>query len=776
MQMTLLEREMINQIRSILPMSRSRFIGLFLGIVSLWACQRVTVDSQRGSSDIQKESEEPADQLEEPSSARGEGSDSSRSPLLSEVSDGPLNDFAEARLAKIDGLEYTSFDFFKQAHEGHVQQSGPMLSPGAPGWEHLTRSSGSGGWRPPKRSNGRYISWIEGRGASINFPIAESEMNLTDLLIWFEPTGPHQVVSVFVDEQLIKNVSLKSKGRLYRLKLLQPLSAGEHTLRFWFRYTRLAPWGGRTPGGVGAVHLLPPGGRPKVPKHWSGPLLADQRHWGALFAPPATKWRFYLTLPRKSHFVSHALVRGTEPILFEVLISQDDISPLNQTQSQKAVSSASVVEGEVGPSSSRQPSLTKEKLLFRQEIMPKHPVAIDVDLHEYARQPVRITLRTSLLNEEGTNQSLDATWLNPRVRSFHPTPRALPKIKSLVVWSIAGLRDDLLREAIKGAQESPTITRFLEESIHLPSLWSGGRTSAAGHREFLNLRREGRTLPALIQEIGGRATLISKEDKFPAVLSSDFNIVLRPNVIDPEGTPQSTLWNFEAVGEQLSRYPNIPHFIYVTSAELKAPQPLSLGFKMRKLGVKISRKARLKRRYLNVIKFLNYELAQLISEIAHHGHLEETAIILMGSVGYSLGERGEALGFPEEVEVPAYLWHPSLNDLTINRFHGGHLSALSSTIAQALSLGDASAGSKDTLASHILTGAPLPLSVNRASFNGVNISRIGGLYAYERAHAPPQLWQLRAGDDSLKNQSYHRPIALRVLRDGISPIGLQEGL
>ena len=170
-------------------------------------------------------------------------------------------------------LVYNAINLYKQADHGHLQLIGPMLSPGAPGWKRLSSSTQlSGTFQEPQRLNGKVVSWLEGRGGTIHFPVSDSEPQLEEMLIWIHPIAPHQVVSIFVDEQLVKNLSLKNRGYFYRLPLPKPLSLGEHSLRFYFRFTRPSSWGGRTPGAIGPLYFVPKGQREQMPERWAGEL------------------------------------------------------------------------------------------------------------------------------------------------------------------------------------------------------------------------------------------------------------------------------------------------------------------------------------------------------------------------------------------------------------------------------------------------------------------------------------------------------------------------
>ena len=177
------------------------------------------------------------------------------------LNDGPLQSKVQAQVFQVNQrpLIQVTYDLFKEAHRAHVQQVGPTLSPHSPGWSRLIEGKYKGAWQAPVQSKGKWVSWIEGRGGVLEFPVSQTKVNLEDLLIWIEPIAPHQVVSVFLDDVLVKNISLRSKPRFYRLNLPHTLQPGEHRLRFWFRFTRPASWGGRTPAALGPIHFLPKG-------------------------------------------------------------------------------------------------------------------------------------------------------------------------------------------------------------------------------------------------------------------------------------------------------------------------------------------------------------------------------------------------------------------------------------------------------------------------------------------------------------------------------------
>lgn len=720
------------------------YIFVFLSLIAYVGCERLEV--QHGIAPVPKNIYDGSELTK---------TDYLRGKAQYIISDGPKESPSRSWnvQAHTNALEQVSFDLFQQASAGHVQQVGPTLSPNAPGWLRLTQRSGSGIWRPPTESHGRSVSWIEGRGGSIDFPITESDLGLEDLLLWLEPVASHQVVSLFIDEILIKNLPLKSKGRFYRLSLPKTLSAGEHTLRLWFRFTRPAPWGGRTAGAVGPIHFLPRGGKPSAPKKWSGQILVEQQRWGALFAPPPTTWRFYITPPHNARFTAQTYVKSKRGVRFQVEIARD-------TQS--------------------------DEVLFSRLISPNRLTPINIDLSPYARRPVRLTLKTIESKKTGdtppseSGSSSEVAWLNPQVLSLHPPPREFPPVHSVIVWSIAGLRGDLIHTSIKKHKSLSTLNQFVSESMYFPTLWSGGTQSHIGHRNFLKPLNTKKSLPQLIEESGGYVSLISSNDEFPKDLIRLFEEVY---IIDAEMREMGGVSLMKQVGKQLKLHPEKPHFIYLSTSELRYPFRGARGFKSDERYKKnkrrlLSRGERLRRQYIQQMKLIDYELSLLLSSIAYQGDIKDTVIVLTGSVGQHLGERTaiEGSGVPEEVEVPAVIWHSNESSMIGRGAHGGNVGGLAATLMSILPHVNTSEWPFESFASHLLSSMPLPLHVERASIGGVQMTRLGGLFMYEPPHKSPTLWQLRGGGDPHRDLSDTHSISLRALRDGISASRFRDGL
>ena len=131
------------------------------------------------------------------------------------LNDGPLDAKTQEEVFRSNQfpLIQVTYDLFKEAHRAHVQQVGPTLSPHSPGWSRLVEGKYKGTWQPPTQSKEKWVSWIEGRGGILEFPVSQEKVSLEDLLVWIEPIAPHQVVSVFLDGELV-NEDLTNKNTI----------------------------------------------------------------------------------------------------------------------------------------------------------------------------------------------------------------------------------------------------------------------------------------------------------------------------------------------------------------------------------------------------------------------------------------------------------------------------------------------------------------------------------------------------------------------------------
>jgi hypothetical protein len=666
-----------------------------------------------------------------------------------------------------NALEQITYDLYHSAHMGHVHQIGPTIAPNAPGWERMRSNAAS--WRPPTLSrSGVWVAPLEGRGGSLDFPITEEDGHLDELSVWLEPAAPAQIVSIFLDEVLISNLSLSSKPRAYLLPLERPLPPGEHTLRFWFRASRPAKWGGRTPGSVGPIHLLARGTRPQAPTAWWGEILAEQQRWGALFAPPPTTWRFYFMPPTSARFSAHAWVDGREGARFEVRVAVDG-----------------------------QP----ERVIFSGDVEPERLTPIEADLSEFGGAPLRLSLAALPLSAPPTQhaprphptRSASAptvAWLSPRVLAPHPAPRALPSVRLALVWVIEGLKDAHIREALNSPSSYPTLARLAAQSWRLGSLWGGGVTPSAGHRALIAPEHSPLstpiTLPDLAREAGARSAFLSM-DSLPATeLTQGFDELYEPTLEGVAGH----LEVIQHLGRLLHEQRRSPsrQLIYLTSSPFKRGR-IKHGFAEDSVEE-------------GALSLIDYELAYLLSELSAQIDLSDTLIALTG-VPTGLPKRpdpppgeppppesaesaaAECARVADTLEVGALVWSPratlsapppapSSPPPALSSLEGGHLSALSATLLQSLNDGAPPNWPFDSLSDYLLINAPLPPHAHVASVGAARLTRLGHLFLYEPAARAPSLW--RRGTFEGGDLSHSHPVGLRVLRDALSSTRLSEGL
>lgn len=708
-------------------------------------------------------------------------------------------------------IRYHAINLYQQADHGHLQLIGPMLSPGAPGWKQLSSTQVSGTFREPQRLNGKLVSWLEGRGGTITFPVSESEHLLEELLIWIHPVAPHQVVSIFIDEQLVKNLSLKSKGQFYRLLLPKPLTLGEHSLRLYFRFTRPAAWGGRTPGALGPLSFVPRGQREQMPERWAGEIIYQQRKWGALFAPPPSTWRFYFFPPAYAQLKANLYLPPFAPTTrFQVFASTDSIA---------------------------------EQVIFDQTLEAKHnqdaqSEPIEVDLAPYIGQATRLTLKTQHVKDhplakrrqrEARIAQNEIGWLTPRIESQYPKPHELPRAKRLIIWAIDGLKLERLIVYPELVESLPSLRLILKQSVRFTRLWSGGARPQDGHKLLLFPPHSKESLISKVNTAGGQSAYIGSTQSPPPKLDVSFSQVdyVDPGELD-EHPHQTLLTQVQQVfrmrqilkdsarramrtplkdrasmsherrqGSQLAREvrpPSTqpkPELIYIHSArELTSRRkyPFKLTSSERdwierlKLSKPEQRKAEI---WLSRLKELDYCLSLLLSELSLASERGETALLLVGSVG---SPRKLTLTKPQHLqshlETSALYYHAKLKWDSPRTLDHAHMSALSDTISRVLIspevLGQDERG-RGTLAPFIMSGTPLPPLVDVAQRGTYHLTRVHDYYLFERPHSAASLWRSTLKDSvslgyQLENIAPTSPVLLRTLRDRLMISSLFQGL
>ena len=691
---------------------------------------------------------------------------------------------AEVVSDQVEMISYTAINLYDLADRGHLQLTGPTLSPGAPGWRRLSsRTQLSGAFRAPETLRGKTVSWIEGKGGKISFPYSGGEQKLDELLIWLHPVASHQVVSIFLDEVLLENLSLKSKGRYYRLSLPKPLSQGEHVLRLYFRFTRPAIWGGRTPGAIGPLSFVPKGQKGQAPERWAGQVMHEQQLWGALFAPPPSSWRFFFFPPEHSSFKAHLYVPPFAPTTkFQVVVSTD----------------------------STPDRLLAEVVCKAGERLKPQSQELLVDLNDYQGQAIQLTLKTETVGPHPQKKHRPASshrssanigWLNPRIDARYPMPRELPQVKRLIVWVIDGFnleRTFLNPDHLLGL---PSIKFLMERSIKFSRLWSDNLASQGGQHLLLQPPHVKESLPSQLKRIGGYTSYIGSISNPVPDLDVPFMSKEFVDEGELEEHPHKALLmkvqQMSRLGQHLHDHQRFaqkhtPELIYIHSPQDHLPRSrypfelTSLEQSWLDLSARSASEKRLMRLYLAHLKEIDYTLAQLLSEVSLEGLETSTAILLVGSTGTP----GKVISpspakLKAHIETSALLYHPQIRkDLSSFPIDGAPISALHDTLS-ALLLSDQqfikTEGWTGSLAPFYLGKVPLPPLVSRAQRGTHLLTRIRDFYLFEPSHGTPRLWyhpldHHTKHSSELADLSQSHPILLRTLRDGLGVSPLVEGL
>lgn len=686
-------------------------------------------------------------------------------------------------------LAYTAINLYELADQGHLQLIGPTLSPGAPGWRRLSAGTQlSSAFREPERLRDKTVSWIEGKGGKIIFPLSGDDHRLEELLIWLHPVAPHQIVSIFVDEILLKNLSLKSKGQFYRLPLPQPLTQGEHALRLYFRFTRPAPWGGRTPGAVGPLSFVPKGQQGAVPEKWAGKVMHQQQLWGALFAPPPASWRFFFFPPYKAQFKATLYLPPLAPKTRFTVFATTDQRP--------------------------------EKLLF-ERVLESHPRSgssssnIIVDLSDYTGNATQLTLKSEEIDQNpqsahrprlAQGSTAEMGWLNPRIVSLYPAPRELPPIKRLIIWIIDGLQLETVLLSPEQLQSLPSLKFIADRSLILTRVWTDDLQSKRGHKQLLHPSHAQLSLIKQIKDAGGSCAYIGSTSVSPPELDTSFTTEDFVDAGELDEHPHQALLmkvqQMSKLGQLLTqstrqtRLDSVnstpKELIYIHSPHEQAPRK-KYPFELTQLEREWIEKQTQKKQEQQLIRLqvahlreLDYTLAQLLSEVSLAQVEKETAILIVGSSG-----KPAKLVSPtparmrSHLETSALLYHPLLDvDQRVHLIDQAHLSALHDTLLSLL-IGDPYERSQGawmgSLAPFMFQGAELPPMVSQAQRGAHLLTRIRDYYLFERPHGSPSLWQISLEDasdqsDSFRDLSEEAPILLRTLRDGLKLSPLLEGL
>lgn len=632
-------------------------------------------------------------------------------------------------------------DFAAHAERAHLRRGGPIFGPGLPGWDRVATLAERGPWGPARKIDGREGSWLDGIGGSFNFPIGADAAELRMLEVWLRPIASGQVVSIFLDEVPVTTTRLTNGWQLYRFPIPgESLAPGEHTLRFWFRFTRYKGKT-RTAGAFGGARLLPAGEPVTVPEVWSGPLAMPGPPVTALFAGPPLRWSWYLLPPTGGRFFARAAVATGEPVEFVVRLEVDGEPPVEAGRVRVAAGTA---------------------------------VDIDVPLGEFAERPLRLSLET----DGAAGAAERAGWVQPRILvPGRATARPVPA-RNLVMWVVDGLRDDrvdLGRGGLRAA--TPNLDMLAAAGAAAVDVWSGGASAADGHHRLLQPIDLGPSLATVMNTAGRRTGFLSASTSVDPALSEPFNTRLD---LIPAGEPPETRILLRELDAWLYVRKRDPFFLYVVSADPRAPLKPPTGYRRlyeraRPLDGDVRRNERLAElRDLRIaydaqVSVSDYWIGQLVALLHKHGVADETAIIITGSVGQELRESG-GLGdghalVPEVFRVPLVVWHPGLRRAEARPpVRGGDLVDVGATALRLVGIDPAVEWPGHDLTTALFNDLPLPPRPSTARLGNQVAARFGRWLLRGAGSRDLRLFDLTDPDIDRTADS---PIALRTLRDSL---------
>lgn len=631
-------------------------------------------------------------------------------------------------------------DLAATAERAHVHRGGPAFGPDLPGWERVATLAGRGPWGPPRKIDGRTGSWLDGIGGAFTFPVGADAAELRTVEFWLRPIARGQVVSVFLDETPVITTRLADGWQRYRFPIpIERLEPGEHTLRFWFRFTRYKGKT-RTAGAFGGARLLPLGDAPPLPETWSGPLALPGAPPTALYAGPPQRWSWYLLPPTGGRFFARAGVATGEPVEFIVRLEVDGAPPVEARR-------VTVTAGTA--------------------------VDVDVSLGDFAEQPMRISLET-----EGADGPVErAGWIEPRlIVPGRATARPRPA-RNLVVWVVDGLRDDrvdLGRGGLRAA--TPNLDMLATAGAAAVDVWSGGASAADGHRRLLQPIADGPSLATLMNATGRRTGFLGASTAVDPTLSEPFNTHLD---LVRTGEPETRILLRE-LDAWLYVRKREPFFLYIASADTRAPLKPPTGYRKlyeraRPLEGDVRRNERLadlrdlRIAYDAQVSVTDYWIGQLIALLHRHGVADDTALIVTGSVGQELRESG-GLGdghalVPEVFRVPLVVWHPGLRRAAARPpVRGGDLVDVGATALRLVGADPAITWPGHDLTTALFNDLPLPPRPNSANLGNQIAARFGRWLLRGAGSRDLRLYDLDAPD---VDRTADSPTALRTLRDSM---------
>ncbi|MEZ4464550.1 MAG: sulfatase-like hydrolase/transferase [bacterium] len=168
------------------------------------------------------------------------------------------------------------------------------------------------------------------------------------------------------------------------------------------------------------------------------------------------------------------------------------------------------------------------------------------------------------------------------------------------------------------------------------------------------------------------------------------------------------------------------------------------------------------------VSVADYWIGQLMAVLASHGVLEDTAVVVVGTVGDDQdADRGDLLT-PDRLQVPLVVWHPGLRREGEPRplVHGGDLHDVATTVLALLGGKPTAVPGQDLLPA-LFFGRPLSPEPSAATAGNQVAARYGRWLLRGLGARELRLWNLADDPTASDELSGRRPIALRVLRDSL---------
>lgn len=660
-----------------------------------------------------------------------------------------------APTVRVSPVPQVYLDLVRHAERAHVQHGGVHVEPDGPGWARVAQLADRGPWAAARVQEGKPMALLESIGATLHLPVGAEGPTLRHLELWLRPIAAGQAVSIFIDEALLTTLHLKQGQHAYRIPLPEGgLSPGEHSLRFWFRFTR---WKGkdRVSAALGPVRLLPDGPAPPLPAAWIVPPA--EGNVGALLAGPPTGWFYHLVPPAEGRLFARAAVGPGAPVRFIVQVEQDGAA---------------------------------RRELHQQVVQGGETAEIDVHLDDFAGRPIRLGLVTEPLPVAAPEGDAGVApppapptaadfgrvrWIEPQILRPGLPHSQIPPVRNVVVWAVDGLRADRVALGRAGDRAAtPNLDLLAAEGVAAVDVWAGGATAIEGHRRLMGPHEPSGSVPGHLVAAGLRTGLFNTNSTLPPELVEAFTT---KTDLQQAGEPPETAVMLREVDAWLDVRKRQPFFLYLATRDpltvmeerarigRRGPSgtPLPAGLE-RAVGAETDEAA-----YDAAVAVSDYWIGQLLALLETHGVLDQTAIIITGTVGAELRPDPHGLS-PGLLHVPVVVWHPRLRraqGMVRTLVTGGDLADLGATIMSFAGVAAPEGWPGIEMATALFNGLPLPPHPSHARQGNQVAARFGTWLLRGVGSRDLRLWDLAEDPFAREEISGDHPIALRTLRDSM---------